>query len=61
MFDYIVLLADGTVGTMKDGTIDGHPAEFIGKTVKIQLRDENGNPIAVAGVLIEILSEAYTV
>jgi len=56
---YNVLLADGTVGTICEDTLDGQSAEaFIGEVVNVHLHDENGNPIEVQGKIVEVLSEA---
>lgn len=56
MTTYTVLLADGTVGTVDDNTLDGqHPDAFMGEVINVHLHDENGNPIEVQGKLIEVL------
>lgn len=56
MITYTVLLADGTVGTISDDTLDGQHAEaFIGEIVNVHLNDENGNNIEVQGKLVEVL------
>lgn len=53
---YTVVLANGTVGTINDDTLDGQNAsEFIGEIVNVHLNDENGNPIEVEGELAEVL------
>lgn len=56
---FTVRLIDDTVGTINDNTLDGQSAEcFIGELVNVHLNDENGNPIEVEGILVEILEES---
>lgn len=51
-----VLLKDGTVGTVCDDTLDGqHPDAFVGEELNVHLHDEDGNPIEVRGILVEVL------
>lgn len=58
MTTYTVRLADDTVGTICDSTLDGQSIEaFIGEVVNVHLSDENGNPIQVRGELVEVLEE----
>ena len=53
---YTVRLADDTVGTIDDSTIDGQDAAaFLGETVNVHSHDENGNPVEIQGKLIEVL------
>jgi hypothetical protein len=53
---YMVLLADGTVGTIDDDTIGGqHPDFFIGERITVKLSDENGIMIEVDGIMVETL------
>jgi hypothetical protein len=62
MNTYTCLLADGTVGTlttqipadayMKEGLM-----ALIGKSMTVQLNDENGCPIEKQGVIVEVLEE----
>jgi hypothetical protein len=54
---YTVALEDGTVGTVDSDTIDASAHEFIGQVLNVHLRDENGEPIEVEGVVSEILDE----
>ena len=56
MTTYTVLLANGTTGTVDDDTLDGqHPNVFIGERVNVHLHDENGNPIEVCDILVDVL------
>jgi hypothetical protein len=56
MTRYTVRLADDTVGSVFSDTIDDQPIEsFIGETLNVHLRDENGNPIETSGKVVEIL------
>jgi len=58
IISYTVLLDDGTVGTVKDDTLDGqHPSAFMGETINVHLYDENGNPIEASGKLVDVLEE----
>lgn len=57
MKKWTVLLDDDTVGTVNEDTIDGDLNDFIGETLNVHLRDENGNPIEKAGKIVEILDE----
>lgn len=55
---YTVLLADGTIGTIRSDSINGQNASaFLGEIVNIHLLDSNGCPIEVRGELIEILED----
>lgn len=52
-----VLLSCGTVGTVFVADIEGMDhEELVGDTVSVYLHDENGNPINVRGIIVEILS-----
>ncbi|WP_155683836.1 hypothetical protein [Dickeya poaceiphila] len=51
------MLDDDTVGTVNEDTIDGDLNDFIGETLNVHLRDENGNPIEKTGKIVEILDE----
>jgi len=56
---YTVLLKDGTVGAINSDTLgEQHANDFIGELVNVHLNDENGNPIEVQGVLVEVLEES---
>lgn len=50
---YTVLLSDQTVGQLYS---DIEPE--IGTRVTVELRDENGNPVKVAGTVEDILEES---
>ncbi len=53
---YTVLLADGTVGTVDDSTVDGQsPMDF--EIINVHLHDENGFPVEVSGKPVEILDQ----
>ncbi len=55
---FTVLLADGTVGTINDDTLNGQHADaFMGEIVNVHLHDENGMEIEVRGRLVEVLDE----
>jgi len=57
---FTVRLTCGTIGTINEDTIDGqHADDFIGETVNVHLRDENGNPIEVEGAMAETIDEQY--
>ena len=52
------MLADGTVGTITDDTIDGQHADaFMGENVTVHMHDENGNRIEIYGELAEVLGQ----
>jgi hypothetical protein len=63
MKTYTCLLTDGTVGSlttqipaddyMKEGVL-----ALIGKSMTVQLNDENGCPIEKQGVIVEVLEES---
>lgn len=56
---YIVLLKDGTVGTINSDTFgEQHVNSFIGEVVNVHLSDENGNSIEVQGELVEVLEQS---
>ena len=56
---YTVRLADETVGTINEDTIDGqHPNAFMGEIINIHLHDENGQEIERQGRLVEVLEES---
>ena len=56
---YVVLLDNGTVGTIDTDTLQGqHPEAFMDEEVKVHLYDENGFPMEAEGRLIEVLGEA---
>lgn len=53
---YTVKLANGTVGTVDDGTTDGQdPLDF--ELISLQLHDENGFSIEIEGKPVEILGK----
>ena len=51
------VVVDGdTTGTLDLSSVDYQPAEnFLGETVTITAKDENGNPVRVTGILTEVL------
>ena len=51
---HMLLLENGTVGSIDDEAI-GKPDVLIGEVVTVQLHDENGNPIEVEGIVVEVL------
>lgn len=54
--DRMVRLSDDTVGTVSGSSIDYQDIyNFIGETITVHLRDENGNPIEVSGIMVEVL------
>ncbi len=54
---YTVRLADGTVGTINNNTLDGQSAsDFIGEVVNVHVVSEDG-PIEVADRLVEVIGE----
>jgi len=58
MSTYIVVINDGTLGSIDSDTLDGnHPSDFMGEYMTIHSRDENGNPIEHYGRLTEIVTE----
>jgi len=50
---YTVRLGDDTVGEMEHDNIE----DAMGDEVTVSLRDENGNPVEVDGILEEVLEE----
>ena len=58
MKKFTVRLANDTIGTICDDTLDGqHASDFIGEIMNVHLHDENGNQIEVEGELVEVLEE----
>ena len=56
MTRYTVRLSNNTIGSVFSGTIDDQPIEnFVGETLNVHLRDENGNPIEISGKMVEVL------
>ena len=56
MEKHVVLLSDGTVGTINPDTIDYQDVDgFIGEEMTVHLNDENGNPIERTGILEAVL------
>jgi hypothetical protein len=53
METYKVLLMCGTVGYLQ---IDAHAEDLPGSLVVVLLHDENGNKIAVKGIVEEVLA-----
>jgi len=52
MTTYTVLLSDGTVGKITSAN-----PPYTGYEMTVTLRDENGNPLEVTGVVEEILEK----
>ena len=51
---YTVRLADDTVGTIASQSFES----LMGKEVEVKMQDENGMPLKVEGILVEILEES---
>jgi len=52
---YMCKLADGTLGTIDDDTLDGQDAaEFVGEVVNVHTFDELGNLVERSGRLVEV-------
>ena len=53
---YTVRLADDTIGTINDDTLDGQDARmFIGEVVNVHMHDANGNYVEKSGRLVKVL------
>lgn len=60
MTRYTVRLSDDTIGSVFSDTIDDQPIEqFIGDTLNVHHRDENGNPIETSGTVVEIMDTEF--